>query len=322
MATGPSTQAGSIDRVDPALDAIVPAEAKIEKLAGGFAFTEGPIWFKQERYLLFSDIPGNAIHKWTPDGKVALFRKPSGYDKNDAPPGAFIGSNGMTLDQQTRLIICEHGNHRVTRLEKDGSLTVLADQWEGKRLNSPNDIVQKSNGDLYFTDPPYGLVKQDQDPKKELDFNGVFRISNGKLHLLYKGVARPNGLAFTPDEKHMYLNNSEPHNKICLRFDVRDDGSLEGLERRRSRWYEDRPKRKCLLYRAGRSLDLFERRTASGDDQAAGSAGQPALGRWRFEDSLHYGTDWVIPDKAESGRDPAVGVRTRLPAASFCSYGA
>ena len=128
MATGPSTQAGSIDRVDPALDAIVPAEAKIEKLAGGFAFTEGPIWFKQERYLLFSDIPGNAIHKWTPDGKVALFRKPSGYDKNDAPPGAFIGSNGMTLDQQTRLIICEHGNHRVTRLEKDGSLTVLADR--------------------------------------------------------------------------------------------------------------------------------------------------------------------------------------------------
>jgi gluconolactonase len=226
VATGPSPQAGSIDRVDPALDAIVPAEAKIEKLAGGFAFTEGPIWFKQERYLLFSDIPGNAIHKWTPDGKVALFRKPSGYDRNDAPPGAFIGSNGMTLDQQTRLIICEHGNHRVTRLEKDGSLTVLADQWEGNRLNSPNDIVQKSNGDFYFTDPPYGLVKQDQDPKKELDFNGVFRISNGKLHLLYKGVARPNGLAFTPDEKHMYLNNSDPHNKICLRFDVRDDGSL------------------------------------------------------------------------------------------------
>jgi len=103
---------------------------------------------------------------------------------------------------------------------------VLADKWEGKRLNSPNDIVQKSNGDFYFTDPPYGLPKQDNDPKKELDFNGVFRLSNGKLHLLYKGVARPNGLAFSPDEKFLYLNNSEPHNKICLRFEVQADGSL------------------------------------------------------------------------------------------------
>jgi gluconolactonase len=226
MATGPSAQAGTIERKDAALDTLVPAGAKIEKLAGGFAFTEGPIWFKQEQYLLFSDIPRNEIHKWTPDGKVALFRKPSGYDGNDAPSGAFIGSNGLTLDQQGRLIICEHGNGRVTRLEKDGALTVLADRWEGKRLNSPNDIVQKSNGDFYFTDPPYGLPKQDNDPKKELDFNGVFRLSSGKLELLYKGLARPNGLAFSPDEKYMYLNNSEPHKKICLRFEVRADGTL------------------------------------------------------------------------------------------------
>ena len=226
MATGPSAQAGTIERADAAFDAIVPAGAKIEKLAEGFAFTEGPIWFKEERYLLFSDIPRNEINKWTPDGKVVLFRKPSGYDKDDAPAGAFIGSNGMTLDHQGRLIICEHGNGRVTRLEKDGALTVLADKWEGKRLNSPNDIVQKSNGDFYFTDPPYGLPKQDNDPKKELDFNGVFRLSDGKLHLLYKGVARPNGLAFSPDEEFLYLNNSEPHNKICLRFEVQADGSL------------------------------------------------------------------------------------------------
>ena len=215
----------SIERVDPALDAIVPAGAKIEKLAGGFAFTEGPIWF-DAGYLLFSDIPRNEMHKWTPDGKVTLFRKPSGYDLNDAPAGAFIGSNGMTRDQQGRLIVCEHGNHRVTRTETDGSITVLADKYEGKRLNSPNDIVQKSNGDFYFTDPPYGLVKQDEDPKKELNFNGVFRLSNGKLNLLYKEIPRPNGLAFTPDEKYMYLNNSEPHRKICLRFEVRDNGNL------------------------------------------------------------------------------------------------
>jgi gluconolactonase len=215
----------SIERVDPALDAIVPAGATIEKLAGGFSFTEGPIWF-DAGYLLFSDIPRNDMHKWTPDGKVKLFRKPSGYDLNDAPPGAFIGSNGMTRDRQGRLIVCEHGNHRVTRTEADGSITVLADKYEGKRLNSPNDIVQKSNGDFYFTDPPYGLVKQDEDPKKELNFDGVFRLSNGKLSLLYKEIARPNGLAFTPDEKYMYLNNSEPHRKICLRFEVRDNGRL------------------------------------------------------------------------------------------------
>lgn len=213
-----------IERKDAALDALVPAGAQIEKLAGGFAFTEGPIWF-EAGHLLFSDIPRNEMHKWTPGG-VTLFRKPSGYEKNDAPAGAFIGSNGMTRDHQGRLIVCEHGNHRVTRTEPDGSITVLADQYEGKRLNSPNDIMQKSNGDFYFTDPPYGLVGQDEDPKKELDYNGVFRLSNGKLTLLYKGIARPNGLAFTPDEKFMYLNNSEPHRKICLRFEVRSDGTL------------------------------------------------------------------------------------------------
>src|SRR5215472_5674208 len=214
-----------IEKADPGLDAIVPAGAHIEKLAGGFAFTEGPIWF-DAGYLLFSDIPRNEMHKWTPDGKVALFRKPSGYDKNDEPAGAFIGSNGMTRDHQGRLVVCEHGNHRVTRTEADGSITVLAEQYQGKRMNSPNDIVQKSNGDFYFTDPPYGLTRQDEDPKKELDYNGVFKLSNGSLTLLYKGVARPNGLAFTPDEKYMYLNNSEPHRKICLRFEVQEDGSL------------------------------------------------------------------------------------------------
>jgi gluconolactonase len=225
VSTGPAAQTGTIEKADAALDRIVPADAKIEKLAEGFSFTEGPIWF-EAGYLLFSDIPQNEIHKWTPDGKVTLFRKPSGYDLNDAPPGAFIGSNGLTIDQQGRLIICEHGNHRVTRLEKDGALTVLADKYEGKRLNSPNDVVQKSNGDFYFTDPPYGLPKLDEDPKKELDFNGVYRLSNGKLHLLYKELLRPNGLAFSPDEKYMYLNNSEPERKICMRFEVRPDGGL------------------------------------------------------------------------------------------------
>lgn len=226
LATGSAPAVGTIDRADRALDQIAPAGAFIEKLAGGFAFTEGPIWLR-DGSLLFSDIPRNQIHRWTPDGSVALFRKPSGYDGHDAPDGAFIGSNGLTLDQQDRLIICEHGNARLTRLEKDGSLTVLAKAYQGKRLNSPNDVVQKSNGDIYFTDPPYGLLKQDEDPKKELRFNGVFRLSNGELHLVYQDLARPNGLAFSPDEKYLYLTNSDQQNKICMRFEVRPDGSLD-----------------------------------------------------------------------------------------------
>jgi len=192
-------------------------------------FTEGPVWFR-EGYLLFSDIPANTIHRWTPDGKVVEFRKPSGYDRNDAPPGAFIGSNGLTRDPQGRLTICEHGNARVTRLEPDGTLTVLADKWDGKRLNSPNDLVFKSDGSLYFTDPPYGLVQQDEDPKKELPFNGVYRLAKGKLELLLDNLTRPNGLAFSPDEKVMYISNSDPQRKIWMRYDVTSEGRLENGE--------------------------------------------------------------------------------------------
>jgi gluconolactonase len=216
---------GEVVRVDPALDQIVSETARIEKVAGGFAFTEGPIWAR-DGYLLFSDIPNNVIQKWTPEGKVALFRKPSGYDKTDAPKGAFIGSNGLTLDREGRLTICEHGNGRVTRIEKDGKLTVLAAKYEGKRLNSPNDAVYKSDGSLYFTDPPYGLPKEDQDPKKELPFNGIYRIAGGALQLLSKELTRPNGLAFSPDEKYLYVANSDPARKIWMRFEVKQDGTI------------------------------------------------------------------------------------------------
>ncbi len=216
---------GKILRADPAVNAIVPASAKIEKLAGGFAFTEGPVWMP-EGYLLFSDIPNNVIDKWTPAGQVSAFRRHSGYDGDDAPKGAFIGSNGLTLDRQGRLIICEHGNGRVTRLEKDGKLTVLAAKYEGKRLNSPNDAVYKSDGSLYFTDPPYGFVKEDQDPKKELKFNGIYRIQGGKLQLLYGEMTRPNGIGFSPDEKYLYVANSDPSRKLWMRFEVKPDGAI------------------------------------------------------------------------------------------------
>jgi gluconolactonase len=154
---------GSIQRVDPAFDKLVPAGAKIEKLAGNFKFTEGPIWI-HAGYLLFSDIPANSIMKWTPDGKVSVFRHPVFPGK--FAEGQLIGSNGLTLDHQGRLISCEHGNRRVARTEKDGKITVLADRYEGKRLNSPNDAVVSKAGHIYFTDPPYGLAKQDDDPAK------------------------------------------------------------------------------------------------------------------------------------------------------------
>jgi gluconolactonase len=218
-------QQGKIVRIDAALDKLVAADARIEKLAGGFGFTEGPVWMRGG-FLMFSDIPSNTIHKWTPDGKVTAFRKPSGYDGADAPAGAFIGSNGLTLDKDGRLTICEHGNRRMTRLEKDGKLTVLADKYEGKRLNSPNDAVYKSDGALYFTDPPYGLVKQDEDPQKELKFNGIFRLAGGKLQLLSRELTRPNGLAFSPDEKVLYVANSDARRKIWMRYEVGGNGTL------------------------------------------------------------------------------------------------
>ncbi len=225
-----SPTAGVVVRRDAALDAVVSCSPRVERIATGFLFTEGPIYVR-DGYLLFSDIPGNVIRRWTPTDGIAEFRRPSGYDGDDAPPGAFVGSNGMTLDHEGRLTICEHGNHRVTRLEPDGRLTVLADRYQGKRLNSPNDVVYKSNGAMYFTDPPYGLVGQDDDPKKELPFNGIFRLDvDGTLTLLDASMTRPNGLAFSPDEAHLYVSNSDDGCRMWKRFVVTDDGGLRDGE--------------------------------------------------------------------------------------------
>jgi gluconolactonase len=219
------SQASEIIRLDSALDDILSTTTPIEKIASGHEITEGPLYVPQG-YLLFSDIPKNTIFKRTPGGSESVFRKPSGYDGTDAPPGLVIGSNGLTLDKDGRLIICEHGNRRVTRLQKDGSLTVLADKYEGKRLNSPNDVIVKSDGAIYFTDPPYGFAKQDNDPKKELKVNGLYRISGSKLELLISELSRPNGLAFSPDEKILYVANSDPARKIWMRYPVNPDGTL------------------------------------------------------------------------------------------------
>jgi gluconolactonase len=217
-----------ITRMDPALDKIVPLNAKVEKIHSGFRFIEGPVWSRSGRYLLFSDIPANEVLKWTPNGNVSVFRNE--IFKGTYPDGVQIGSNGLTLDREGRLISAEHGNRRITRLEKDGSVTVLADRYEGKRLNSPNDVVAKKNGDIYFTDPA-GLLRtypadaKDR-PTQELDFNGVYRIAaGGRLDLLTKDVPYPNGIAFSPDEKKLYVASSRP-DKFWMVFDVKADGRL------------------------------------------------------------------------------------------------
>jgi gluconolactonase len=216
---------GSIARLDPALDALVPPSARIEKLAGDFQFTEGPLW-RPEGALWFSDVTGNVVRQWSPDGKVIEILRPGGYDKNDAPAGSFIGPNGMIADKDGAVLLCQHGNRRIVRIGKDRKVSVLVDRFEGKRLNSPNDLVYKTDGVLYFTDPPYGLLKQDDDPAKELKFNGVYRLAGGKLQALVRDLTRPNGIAFSPGEKTLYVANSDPKQKVWMRYDVAGDGTL------------------------------------------------------------------------------------------------
>jgi gluconolactonase len=222
----PGENVGEVARLDPALDEIVPSPLRLEKLAGGFLFTEGPVWVRDGGYLLFSDPDDNRIYRWTPDGELSVFRTKSGYTGADIAEYGQPGSNGLTLDREGRLTINEHGNHRVTRLEKNGQLTVLADRYEGKRLNSPNDLVYKSDGVLYFTDPPFGLPKFFDDPRKELSYSGVFRVADGKVQLLTTDLLGPNGLAFSPDEKFFYVDNWDVKKKVVMRYRVEPDGTL------------------------------------------------------------------------------------------------
>ena len=235
-----NTTAVKLDRMDPAIDSIVPANATMERVATGFTWVEGPIWIPAG-YLLFAEITSNSIRKLTPNGTVSIFLQPSGY-KGTAPYGGKEpGSNGMTLDESGRLTVAGHAHRDVWRLESldpKAQVTVLADSYEGKKLNSPNDLVYKSDGSLYFTDPPYGLPTQgDSDPIKQLQVNGVYRIPNAfdqkpgaapardQLQLLVKDLPRPNGIAFSPDEKYLYIADSGPK-KLWMRYRVKDDGML------------------------------------------------------------------------------------------------
>jgi gluconolactonase len=214
-----------VTKLDPELDRIVPPNPKLYKVAAGFTFLEGPVW--SDGALRFSDPNENRIYEYTPDARLAIFREKSGYDGEDIPEYGQPGSNGLAVDAEGRLLVAEHGNRRISRVGKDGRVEVLADRFEGKRLNSPNDLVVKSDGSVYFTDPPFGLPRFDQDPRKELPFSGVFRISpERKLELLSTDLKGPNGIDFSPDERFLYVTNWDAEKKVVMRYEVDTDGRL------------------------------------------------------------------------------------------------
>jgi gluconolactonase len=214
-------------RKDPALDAIVPANPKLFKLAEGFQFTEGPLWLRERGVLLFSDPNANRIYEYDPrdGGTLRVFREQAGYDGADVAEFLQPGSNGITRDPRGHVTIDEHGRHRIVQLTGNGVPTVLVDSYEGKRLNSPNDLVYRSDGTLFFTDPPFGL-RQPEDPRRELAFSGVYALANGKPKLLTKELAGPNGLAFSPDERFLYVTNWDVTKKVVMRYAVAPDGTL------------------------------------------------------------------------------------------------
>jgi gluconolactonase len=236
---GTFTPAG-IERLDPRLDELVDSQAPTEVLGVGYLWSEGPVWVPEGGFLLFSDIPNNAIMKYKDGEGVTLFLTPSGYTGDSRHGGKGLdwvdelGSNGLTLDDQGRLILCQHGDRAVARLDSQlvgaapqAKFTVLADRWEGKRFDSPNDVVRHSSGAIYFTDPPYGLEKGGDVATREIDFSGVYRIApDGTVTLVTKAMTKPNGLAFSPDESILYIGQSDRSAAVWRAFPVNDDGSL------------------------------------------------------------------------------------------------
>jgi len=218
---------GTIEGLDPAFDKLVEPGAVIELLVEKkFEWSEGPIWDAAHRRVLFSDIPRNMIWEWSEAGGLQKFLQPAGYTGTEPFTGREPGSNGLTFNKAGELVMCQHGDRRIAKLSGTQFVT-LADKYQGKRLNSPNDLVFKSNGDLYFTDPPYGLPKQADDPGKELDFQGVYRLNaRGELTLLTRELSRPNGLAFSPDEQTLYVANSDRNKAIVMAYPVKSDGTL------------------------------------------------------------------------------------------------
>lgn len=223
---------GEVERLSPELDKIITSDARIEIIAEGFEWSEGPLWLPEQDMLIFSDIPVNSIYQWNEKDSLQLYLKPSGYT-GDKPRSGEPGSNGLILDPEGRLVLCQHGDRCMACMDADLSapephFIILSDNYNGKRLNSPNDAVYNSKGELFFTDPPYGLEQNVNDPAKELDFQGVYKVTvEGETVLLTNELSRPNGIAFAPDEKYLYVANSDPALAVWMVYDVTPESTLE-----------------------------------------------------------------------------------------------
>ncbi|HEV8329317.1 MAG TPA: SMP-30/gluconolactonase/LRE family protein [Nitrospiraceae bacterium] len=216
----------TITSLDPRFDQLVSRDAKLERIADEFTWVEGPVWHKQGGFLLFSDIPANAVYKWKAGEGTSVYLKASGYSATTPFAGKEPGSNGLTLDAQGRLILCRHGDRQIGRLESNGTIVPLADHYNRHKINSPNDLVFKSNGDLYFTDPPFGLPNAFDDPSKA-PVQGVYRLSkDGTVTLLVHDIKAPNGIAFSPDENTLYVSDVDPKRAAWLAYDVKPDGTV------------------------------------------------------------------------------------------------
>ncbi len=222
---------GSIERIDVALDAIIQNDPKVEVIADGFKWSEGPVWIKEQNMLLFSDVPTNTIYKWTAEKGKEVYLIPSGYTGTETHYSNEPGSNGLTLNSEGKLVLCQHGDRRVVIMDApltapEAKFITLIDNYRGKKLNSPNDAVFRSNGDLFLTDPPYGLPKQENDPSREIPFQGVFKVSNGVASLITDSLTRPNGIAFFPGEKTLLVANSDPGKATWYAFDLLENDSV------------------------------------------------------------------------------------------------
>jgi gluconolactonase len=216
---------GTIERLDPALDGLIATNAFIEKLARGFEWSEGPVWDRRASALYFSDVPQNVVFKWQPGIGTREFLHPSGYTGSTLTNGQ--GANGLAMDRQGRLLLCQHGDRRVARLDPKRGFVAVAQYYKFRRFNSPNDLAIKTNGDIYFTDPPYGLPKGENDPERELNFSGVYRVNGkGEVTLLVSDLTFPNGIAFSPDERTLYVAVSDPKKPVIMAYDVQADGNV------------------------------------------------------------------------------------------------
>ena len=218
---------GSVERLSPEINNLIEKSAKIEILADGFEWSEGPVWSSQLNSVLFSDVPENVIYSWNEDKGLGTFTRPIGYS-GKVPNLKKAGTNGLTIDADGNLIICMHGDRKITRLEKlnINRKVTLVNSFDGKLLNSPNDLVYDSKGNLYFTDPPYGLLEGDNDKLKEIEFNGVYKVSpNGDIEVLVKNLTRPNGISISNDEKILYVANSDKNNPVIMQYDLSEEGA-------------------------------------------------------------------------------------------------